>query len=339
MSLVTQQQESLAGESLGLRSQLHSLLSGCAAYSLDRTLLKFSGKDRTRLLNCMVSNNIRDLPQGHGVYAFVLNPQGQIQGDLYAFHRGDTLVVEIDRAQANLVPQLRRYIIMDKVEVEELGDSVGVFGVGGPAAEQVLSSVGITTPPTALELAETTWNGVAFTIIRGDNPCIPDFQFWVAKDNTQQIWNSLLQAGAQEVHETALETFRVLCGIPKVGADIRERTLPQETAQDRALNFNKGCYIGQEIVERIRTRGSVHRGFTGLVVNGPVPPSGTPIQAHGKDIGLITSTATVPAREGDRVIALGFVRKEHLSGGVVFEVAGAEAIPVPLPFSGLIEQL
>ena len=338
MSPVTQQ-EILSGERDELRSELHSLLSGCAAYKLDRILLTFSGKDRTRWLNGMVSNNIRDLSEGHGVYAFVLNPQGQIQGDLYAFHRGESLVVEIDRAQANLVPQLRRYIIMDKVEVEELGDRVAVLGIAGPAAEQVLSSLGIIAPAAALGLSETTWNGVALTVVRGDNPCVPDFQFWLASDQALQFWNALLQARAQEIHDPALETFRVLCGIPKVGADIRERTLPQETAQDRALNFNKGCYIGQEIVERIRARGSVHRVLTGLVIDGPLPPPGSPVRVDGKDIGLITSTATVPARDGDRAIALGLVRKERLSGGVIFEVAGSEGTPVPLPFSSLIQQV
>ena len=338
MSLVTQQ-ETRVGEGTRLRSELHSLVSGCAAYKLDRTLVSLSGRDRTRWLNGMVSNNIRDLAAGHGVYAFVLNPQGQIQGDLYVFNRGETLVVEIDRAQANLLPQLRRYIIMDKVEVQEIGDSVAIFGIAGPGVDQTLSSLRLPQPPAVLGLMETAWNGVALTIVRGGNPCVSNYEFWVPEDNAEQFWNSLLEAGSEEIHEAAQETFRVLCGIPKVGTDIRERTLPQETAQDHALSFSKGCYIGQEIVERIRARGSVHRVLAGLEVHGPVPPSGTPIQADGKDVGLITSTATVPTRDGDRVIALGFLRKEHLSDGVTYDVAGAKVVPVSLPFSSLIQQL
>jgi len=338
MSVLTQQ-ETLIGEREELRSELHSLRSGCVAYRLDRTLVSLSGKDRTRWLNGMVSNNIRDLRSGHGVYAFVLNPQGKIQGDLYAFHRGETIVVELDRAQSNLLPQLRRYIIMDKVEVEELGDRVDVLGAAGPGANRALASLGLTPPSVALELLDTTWNGMALTVVRGDNPCVPNFELWVAKDQTDRVWHALLQAGAREIHNTALETFRVLCGIPRVGVDIGERTLPQETAQDRALNFNKGCYIGQEIVERIRARGAVHRVLTGLEVNGPIPVPGAPIQLAGKDIGLITSAATVPAGDGVRVIALGFVRREHLADGVTFEVAGAKASPVLLPFSQLLQQL
>jgi aminomethyltransferase len=131
----------------------------------------------------------------------------------------------------------------------------------------------------------------------------------------------------------------VLCGIPKVGADIRERTLPQETAQDRALNFNKGCYIGQEIVERIRARGSVHRVLTGFEVSGATPASATPIQVDGKDVGVITSTATIPTNPGARVIALGLLRKEQLTPDATFAVSGATVKPVSLPFSTLIQQL
>jgi aminomethyltransferase len=162
---------------------------------------------------------------------------------------------------------------------------------------------------------------------------------WIPNKDVNKLWASLLQSGAQEVHASALEAFRVLCGIPKIGSDIREKTLPQETAQDRALNFNKGCYIGQEIVERIRARGSVHRVLTGFEVTGPVPPAGTMIQLDGKDIGLITTSATIPTREGDRAIALGYLRKEHFSEDASFDFSGARLRPVQLPFASLINQI
>jgi folate-binding protein YgfZ len=287
----------------------------------------------------MVSNNIRDLAAGHGVYAFVLNPQGQIQGDLYAFNRGETLVLELDWSQAGLLPQLRRYIIMDKVEVQELGDSIAIVGLTGPKVPTIVQSLGIPAPETPLALSEASWNGVTLTSVRGDNPCVPNYEFWVPQSHAQVFWAALLKAGAQEVQQSALETFRVLCGIPKVGADIRERTLPQETAQDRALNFNKGCYIGQEIVERIRARGSVHRVLTGFEVSGATPASATPIQVDGKDVGVITSTATIPTNAGARVIALGLLRKEQLTPDATFAVSVATVKPVSLPFSTLIQQL
>lgn len=322
-----------------MRSELHALAAGCGAYKLESTLVSLAGKDRVRWLNGMVSNNIRNLEPGRGVYAFVLNPQGQIQGDLYAFNKGETLVLEIDRVQAGLLPQLRRYIIMDKVEVQELGDSVVIFGIEGAKARQVIESLGMKAPEDALAIAETTWNGVAVTSVRGDNPCVLNYEFWVPQEQAEAFWAALRKAGAEEVHEIALDTFRILCGIPKFGIDIRERTLPQETAQERALNFNKGCYIGQEIVERIRARGSVHRVLTGFEVSGSAPASATPIQVDGKDIGVITSTATIPTSRGEHVIALGFLRKEQLTPEARFEVSGTTLRPVSLPFSNLIQQL
>ena len=339
MTLVAQP-ETTASEPHNLRSELHALAAGCAAYRIDRTLVSLGGKDRTRWLNGMVSNNIRDLAAGQGVYAFVLNPQGQIQGDLYAFNRGETLILEIESAQATLLPGLRRYIIMDKVEVEEFGDSFTVFGIAGPTSRQVLASLGMPVEDSApLALTEVTWNEVPITVVRGDNPCVPNYEVWVPKEHADAFWTSLLQGGANEVHTPALEAFRILCGIPKIGTDIRERTLPQETAQDRALNFNKGCYIGQEIVERIRARGAVHRSLTGFELSGAVSSEGTPIQLNGKEIGVITSIATIPVRESDPVIALGTLRREHLSGDATFELAETKVRPVPLPFSGLIQQL
>ena len=337
---VIAQPETLRGEQQNLRSQLHALAAGCGAYRLDRSLVSLAGKDRVRWLNGMVSNNIRDLAVGRGVYAFVLNPQGQIQGDLYAFNRGETLILEIDRAQAGLLPQLRRYIIMDKVEVQEFGDSLSIFGIAGPRAEPMVNALDLPVPDSApLALAEGTWSGVAVTVLRGDNPCVPNFECWLPKDCADKFWAALQNAGTHEVHETALESLRILCGIPKIGIEIRERTLPQETAQDRALNFNKGCYIGQEIVERIRARGAVHRVLTGFEVNGAAPAPGTAIQVDGKDVGLVTSSAVIPTAAGEHVISLGLLRKEHASPKASFEVGGISLRPVVLPFSSLIQQL
>jgi folate-binding protein YgfZ len=92
--------------------------------------------------------------------------------------------------------------------------------------------------------------------------------------------------------------------------DVRERDLPQETGQDRALNFTKGCYLGQEIVERIRSRGAVHRLFTAFAADGALPEAGTPILADEKETGEVTSSALLPLAGGDRAVALGYLRRE-----------------------------
>ena len=131
---------------------------------------------------------------------------------------------------------------------------------------------------------------------------------------TSKNWDALVAAGATSSGSEALELFRIAKGIPRYAIDIRERDLPQETRQDRALHFAKGCYVGQEIVERIRSRGAVHRVFSGFLVEGPLPPVGTKIQADAKDVGEITSAAILPIERGPRQVALGYIRREVMSG-------------------------
>src|SRR5262249_20188607 len=138
-----------------------------------------------------------------------------------------------------------------------------------------------------------------------------------------------IQAGSE-----ALERFRIMIGLPKYGIDIRDRDLPQETEQKHALNFSKGCYIGQEIVERIRSRGNVHRSFMGFTFTGEAPSPGAKLQADGKDVGEITSIALVPSINGgsDRLLGLGYIRKEALERGAKIEYSGGEAQPAKIPF-------
>jgi folate-binding protein YgfZ len=337
MSLATHQETSTAIGRESLQSELHALVAGCGAFRLDRKLVSLAGRDRVRWLNGMVSNNIRDLAIGHGVYAFVLNAQGHIQGDLYAFHHGETLFIELESAQAaTLLPLLRRYIIMDKVDVEELGDRFAVFGIAGPKSSEFVDPLGLPDPDeVSLTCSQQNRKGIPITLIRGDNPIVPNYRFWVPKEHAHGFWQSLIESGAQETHDEALEAFRILCGIPKFGVDITSRTLPQETGQNRALNFSKGCYIGQEIVERIRAKGAVHRVLTGFAADNTSPS--TIIQSEGKDVGKISSVATIPIGAGARVVALGSLRREHL--GSVLQAGSTRVTPVPLPFSELLQQL
>src|SRR5438270_1487916 len=333
MQVLAQQDEGVSGLS-DSRHELTALVAGCGVYHLQRTLLSLTGRDRTRWLNGMVSNNIRDLAPSHGVYAFVLTPQGHIQADVYAFNRGESLLVETDRPQSETLLRIfRKYIIMDKVEIEDLSEKVTVVGITGPQSGEALARLGLSKDLGTLQLVDANWNGITVTLVRGDNPSFPNYELWVPGEYADSIWNALLQAGAVEVHEQTLETFRILCGIPKVGKDTREKTLPQETGQERALNFNKGCYIGQEIVERIRARGAVHRAFVGFEVKGNVPAAGTKIQSEGKEVGEITSIAAEPLK--GKLLALGYLRREFLASDKTLTAGEAKVKATTLPFSGL----
>jgi folate-binding protein YgfZ len=332
MQVLAQRDQDLSGMSDN-RQELTALVAGCGIYRADRALLSLTGRDRTRWLNGMVSNNIRDLAAGHGVYAFVLTPQGHIQADVYAFNRGESLAVETDRAQAEKLRGIfRKYIIMDKVEIEDLSEKISVFGITGPNSADVLRMLNVKDLGN-LQVTDVNWDSATLTLLRGDTPSFQNYELWVPAEHADSIWNALLQAGAVEVHEQTLELFRILCGIPKVGQDTREKTLPQETGQERALNFNKGCYIGQEIVERIRARGAVHRAFVGFVVEGAAPAAGTKIQSEGKEVGEITSISAEPLK-GNR-LALGYLRREFLATDKALTAGAAEVKAATLPFSGL----
>lgn len=312
------------------RRELTDLLSGCGLFRPDMSLFSISGRDRARWLNGMITNNVRDLAPGHGVYAFVLNPQGHILGDLYVFNRGQTLIAEIERAQVEtLVPLLKRYIIMDKVEIQDLSGQTAMIRIIGPKSFDVLTSVALNRDLEPLQFAECEWNGTSTTLIRGDNSCVPSFQLLMPAEHAESLTKALGQAGAETVSQETLETLRILCGIPRVGQDIRERTLPQETGQDRALNYTKGCYIGQEIVERIRARGAVHRTFMGFEIDGTLPSAGTKIQSEGRDVGELTTIAAAPLQ--GKQLGLGFLRREFCTEDKVLTAGQAKVRSAPLP--------
>src|ERR1700687_4816213 len=302
------------------RAEFQALLSGCGLYGLSwRAKIVVTGGDRVRWLNGMATNNVRDLAPGHGVYAFLLNAQGRIQADLYVFQRGDSLLVDAERGQREKILQLfDRYIIADDVEIADVSDKLTALGLSGPESRNILERAGITVPDLAsLELCSPKCNCACdclrCTLVRGDDTAGTAYQLWLAPDTLKSTSDALVAAGATPVGADALELRRISLGIPKFGVDIRERDLPQETGQTRALNFTKGCYLGQEIVERIRSRGAVHRQFTAFSVEGTLPEPGAKILGGEKDekeVGEITSSAILPLPGGECAVALGYLRRE-----------------------------
>jgi folate-binding protein YgfZ len=318
------------------RAEFRALVSGCGVYGVKgRARIELTGSDRVRWLNGMVTNNIRDLDRGRGVYAFMLNPQGRILADFYVFNRGDRLLIDTDQSQAEkILAAFDHYIIMDEVEVSNLSLESAAIGIGGPNSRDVLRAAGLELRELApLEFADSAWQQTSLTVLRTDHQATEVFELWLAPAHAPALRAALVNAGATPVGAAALESFRIASGIPRYGQDIRERDLPQETEQRRALNFSKGCYVGQEIVERIRSRGNVHRTFTGFVVEGALPPLGTKIELEGKDVGEITSVASLPLATGERPVALGYVRREADSAGQPLSAAGAKLTVTGVPFA------
>jgi folate-binding protein YgfZ len=281
----------------------------------------------------MATNNVRDLAPSHGVYNFLLDAQGRIQADFYVFQRGDSLWVDAEiHLRDKLLQIFDRYIIADDVEIADVSGKLAVFGITGPDARPVLGGAGIVGPELApLQFAEVEWRKRTLTILRSGEELPDSWQVRIAAEFGAELWGALVGAGARPAGTHALNLFRISCGIPQFGVDIRDRDLPQETGQKRALNFTKGCYLGQEIVERIRSRGAVHRQFTAFCVDGALPAAGVKIRADQKEVGEVTSSAILPLPGGDRSVALGYLRRE--AAGKVLQADTATLLPVSVPFA------
>jgi folate-binding protein YgfZ len=294
-------------------AEIAALTSGAAVHDLGwMRRIAVRGEDRFRWLSGMVSNTVNDIPENGGAWNLALNAQGRIQGDLTTWREGNALEVETSADQsARLLAHLEHFIIMDDVELVALDhETETALGVTGPKASEVLLRAGLPTLAEAMTGTRVQWHGLDLRILRGYGALAERYEIWTPVAGLNEVWQALIGAGATAVGVAMLEGLRIAEGIPAYGVDIVERDLPQETSQDRALHFNKGCYLGQEIVERIRSRGNVHRHLRLLELEGPLPNSGTELKAGDAQAGQITSAAELPLAAGRRIFAMGMVRSE-----------------------------
>jgi folate-binding protein YgfZ len=320
------------------------------------------GADRFRWLSGMVTNTVNDLFPNTGAWNLVLNAQGHIQGDLTVWRSGEELSPQrrIPAGPASLVgdrllgtpfagesgleleiaadqfekllTHLNKFIIMDDVELVPLGDeqvgeagSETAVGLTGPQAGEVLERVGLPVIGSAMAGTSVNWNGWDVRILRSYGVLAQHYEFWLPSAGLAKLWGCLRTGGATPVGCASLEAFQIAEGIPAYGIDMVERDLPQETSQMRALHFAKGCYLGQEIVERIRSRSNVHRHLRPLELSGPVPQGGAELTikvgaaaGDGTAAGQITSAAELALPAGRRVFALGTIRSEAEARSQVF---------------------
>jgi folate-binding protein YgfZ len=321
------------------QAEFAALVNSCGIYDLGfRARISLTGGDRVRWMNGMVTNNIRDLAVGHGVYAFLLNPQGRILGDMNVYNQGEALIVETDRSQVEkIIAIFDHYIIMDDVEVTNISEKQTAIGLTGPRSRAILNLAGIEVPnlhplQTITPRCDCDCGCVECTVICGECEPQESYEVWLAPQDVYKTWQALIAAGGTPVGSEALEMQRIVAGIPLYGVDIRERDLPQETEQMRALNFNKGCYVGQEIVERIRSRGNVHRKFSGFLVEGAAAiAAGDKLFSGEKEVGEITSVAALRTASGEQTVALGYIRREVGVPGRQVSIGPVKATVVSLP--------
>lgn len=264
-----------------------------------RGRIRATGEDRLRLLHAMTTNHVQEMRPGASLYAFFLNAQGRILADADIWCGEDAALVGVEpEAREKIFQHIDRYIIADDVTLEDVTETTAEIAVEGPGAE-ALRRDGIVIANTV-----TGQSGFRLVVPVGDQPALLE---------------ELRSAGAVVASAEEARVVRLENGRPRYGEDITEANLVQETGQMRALHFNKGCYLGQEIVERVRSRGHVNRTLRALRIEGvDVPAAGTKVMSAEKEAGIITAAAYSPG-EGC-VRALAYLRLlENLS------VAGAAA--------------
>jgi folate-binding protein YgfZ len=320
-------------------SQLAALLGGAGVSPLDQLgWIRVTGEDRVRWLNGMVTNFIQQLQPGEGNYNFILSVQGRIQGDATIFAEPDAFLMQTASAQVTgLMALLDRFIIMDDVELSDATSERSGLLVAGPQTSSVLARIGLNVEDLAiLQMRRVSWNAAPVSVFHMHGPLVPRFELWSDPKIIPELTDALRCVGAVPCKAQSLEWLRILEGTPRYGTDIRDRELPQETGQTRALHFAKGCYLGQEIVERIRSRGNVHRTFGAFRLDGELPAAGSQLGADGKQIGELTSVVAIPMPGEDPKtiqLGLGYLRREALDRGATLHHAGGVAVPVSLPYS------
>lgn len=295
-----------------------ALREGAALLDLEaRGRFKASGEDRARLLHAMSTNHVQGLKPGDNCYAFFLNAQGRVLADADILCFEEHLLLDTEpESHDTLFQHLDKFIIADDVALEDVRQTLSSIAVEGPKAAEVLRAAGGPAPEPGHHIE---WDGavVARLSITGADA----FRIYApaaAMDTFRKRLAHAVPARPEDILAVRLEHHKA-----RFGDDITEKYLPQETQQMQAIHLSKGCYLGQEIVERVRSRGQVHRLLTPLSIAGTPPAKGAHLKSGDKDAGEITSAAWSPALGS--TVALAYVRAEFAQPGARLTLDGGEA--------------
>jgi tRNA-modifying protein YgfZ len=286
-----------------------------------RGKIRVTGEDRARLLHAMTTNHVEGLKPGEGCYAFFLNAQGRILGDANVLCFEDHILLDTEpETRQKLFEHLDRYIIADDVTIEDVTDRIPTIAVEGPESGVALAKIGAPLPEAAY--SNVAWGEVA--IARLSSTGSEGYFLFVPADRKRKIVEDL---GLSEATANDARTVRIEHGHPRYGEEITERYLVQETGQLQAVHFSKGCYLGQEIVERVRSRAQIHRMLRKLEIDSAEPPAaGTKFKSGDADAGEIVSAAFSPASQ--KTVAMAYVRVPFTEPGTALSIGGASALVI-----------
>lgn len=305
-----------------------------------RAYLLFTGPDRVRYLNAILTNNIKDLPVGQGIISLLLNPQGHILAELETYALPDRhLCISYAMIREQLIEWMDKYIIMDDVTLTDETERRGALALEGPKAAQVareVSGVDVTSQGELFS-ADRTVGTIPCRIVKRSPGDLPGAEFVVERTHLAALWQILLEAvrkhGGGPAGYTALSGQRLELGAPWFGYDFGEKQIPHEAGLENShISYTKGCYTGQEIVERVRSRGHVNRRRVSLLFSGDaIPEAGAPLKtADSKEAGYVTRAARI--WDPPRIIGMGYVvRKEAELSATTLHWPGGTATVIHLP--------
>lgn len=298
-----------------------SLTTGAALIDLSRRgRIRVTGEDRARLLHAITTNHVQQMKPGDGIYVFFLNVQGHILADAVLLCFEDHFLIDTEpETRQTIYDHLDHYIIADDVILQDVTAGTFCFGLEGPKAVEAAARCGLQAPHHRFSHILSDELEVANISATGSH----GIRIYGPSGRANEVIAMIEAAGAVAASEQDAETMRIENFVPRYGCDITEHTLPQETQQMHALHFQKGCYLGQEIVERIRSRGHVNRLLMGFRIDGvSIPPApGTKLMLEGQAAGEVTSSAATT----DAVFGLAYIRTQWAKSGAMAEIDGHAA--------------
>jgi tRNA-modifying protein YgfZ len=310
-----------------LDGQYRALREEAGQLRRERAAVIVRGADAAEYLQGQLTNDIEGLEPESGCYAALLDRKGHLQADMRVLRLGSGEIwIDLEPAPGPAVlKHLRTYSIGRDVEVEDVGEGWAVTSVIGPRAEQATGFEGL-APEHAQALRE--WDGVAVLAVATDQ----GLDLLTPAEDAPTLSRLLEAAGVAEVTEAAAEILRVESGRPRFGLDMGSESMPAEASiTGRAVDFEKGCYIGQEPVARLHYRGRPNRTLRGLRLSAPAE-HGEPLLLGEREVGAIGTACISPALGP---IALAIVRREAADGDrVAVGESGTTAEVVELPFLG-----
>lgn len=303
-----------------------------------RALLQFTGPDRVSFLQGMLSNDVRLLKMFDGQQATILTQQGKVIADVRVLCAMNSIYLDFwEPLKDKILAHLNRYLVADDVEINDPSDQWKMLSLQGPSARNILSEVfanaALPTEPNQHGMVQ--FDNAPLCLVRADYTGHNGFDLIVQDAQLLGLANRLTQLGAAWVGERAQNILRIEAGMPRYGVDFNEDSLLLEVGLENSYSYTKGCYLGQEVVERIRSRGHVNRKLCGLLLDGDAPANaGDAILAGDHEVGRITSSVASLAL--NRPIALGYVHKDFWSPetslAVRHESSSIAAKLTPLPF-------